>query len=226
MSITCAEINQESAERNRTIEKLRTSVLSRLGFAGGLLVGAGLSALVPWSTLESVAPGARLACVAGLGVGFVLFRILATKRRLRAATGAVTLAVGGFLLSAGPHFAFLRVDVIVVEIGAVFFLCGLTLLFRSRAPSPEERKTTIDRLLNDTPSTPPEQADRTISRVEALECLKQSFETEPGDPAATRATVRLNRAVSGFAENCRENENESDGAHGLAGRASRGGLRR
>jgi hypothetical protein len=124
------------------------------------------------------------------------------------------VALGGFLMSAAPHLAFGGLDVIVVEIGAVSFLCGLTLLFRARAPSLEEKEMMLDRLLNDTPSTPPEQADHTISRVEA----KQSFKTEPGDPAATLATVRLNRAVSSFAENSREDEDASDGVHGPAGK--------
>lgn len=211
---------------NQLRPKSRRSVLSRLGFAGGLLVGAGLSALVPWNTLESVAPGSRLACVAGLGVGFVLFRILATKRRFRVATGAVTVALGGFLLSAGPHFSFPGMDVAIVEVGAVAFLCGLTLLFRSRMPSQEEREMTVHRLVNDVPQTATGAADPAISRIEALQCLEQSLAGEPQGPSGSRAArdrdLELVRPYAYL-----DSEDEPNDDHAAVARGSRsGGLRR
>ena len=179
--------------------KRHATLSARLGFLGGMLTGAGLSSLVPWRTLEAVAPGARLACVAGLGVGFVTFRILAKKRHLRMATGAVTVAIGGFLLSAGPHFSFLGIDVMVVEIGAVSFLCGLTLLFRSRTPSPEEREQTVERLVSDVPVSVSPPSDRVISRAEALRCLEGSFE-EPATNASDDQAARLASALSQWQE--------------------------
>lgn len=138
--------------RIKTAAESRTSGawgrLGRYRFAVGVLTGAALSSMVPWSTLESIAPGIRLASLAALCAAFVTFRIVSARRKVRVGVGALAIAAGGFLLSVGPRLA-QGFDIVLVEVGAISFLCGLAILLRSRGLTPEEREQALERLLQD-----------------------------------------------------------------------------
>ncbi len=124
-----SQVREEPPETEQTQPKSR----SRLNFLSGLFAGAAISSLVPWSALNDVTPSGRLGILALLCAAFVSFRLLTSNRLVKEIMALVFVAGGGFLMSAGPHFAAMELHLPLVFVGAMSFLCGITLLLRERS---------------------------------------------------------------------------------------------
>jgi hypothetical protein len=155
-------VSEEQPETQRTHLRSKT----QLNFFSGLFAGAAISSLIPWSTLSDVAPSVRFGILALLCASFVLFRLLTSNRMVKSIMALVLVSLGGFLMSAGPHFAAKELYLPAISVGAVSFLCGIALLLRQRTVPWEVRKQTVKRLIEK--PDPPELTESAISRREAM----------------------------------------------------------
>lgn len=164
---------------------------SRITFATGLLAGSALATLVPWEALEQTAPGTRLGCLATLGGGFVLFRLIFAGSGARKATSIGMVSLGGLMMSAGARVMPGEWVVSPVGIGAASFLFGITLLMRERYVPADVREQVVERLLEDTvveaQDTPHTDASamgtNSIERVRSLKLLADTAPLTEKEPA-------------------------------------------
>lgn len=89
-------------------------------------------------------------------------------------------------MSASAQWSTIGWPVSPVGVGAVMFLCGVTLLLRERRIPAEERELTVDRLIEEPIKN--DEPDLTLDRMLAIERLKESERPQDRSGLVRRAS--------------------------------------